>query len=205
MGEHAALPALHAAPRRVFVRVGELVVRLSRECSPAVRQACKGGRVSDFSHGRLAAVVPDILSYRRAGLTLQTIGDRFGVSREAIRLVCDAHGAKAPPPLVQYVRLARAVAVAARLALRDSRGGSLSAHGTRPRYLIGCRCEPCTRSQREYQRTLKGRTPPRHGTVSAYMNYGCRCDHCKEAGSVANRNNRVLRLARSAARTEAKP
>lgn len=27
-----------------------------------------------------------------------------------------------------------------------------SEHGTRPRYVLGCRCDPCTVANRDYQR-----------------------------------------------------
>lgn len=53
-------------------------------------------------------------------------------------------------------------------------------HGTRSGYVHhGCRCDACTQAQRDYQRTLKERTPPSHG-ASGYVNYGCRCEVCAE-------------------------
>jgi hypothetical protein len=59
-------------------------------------------------------------------------------------------------------------------------------HGTRGRYCRGCRCADCTAANLQGARLLKGRTPTRHGTESAYRNYACRCEPCRRAGSIAN-------------------
>ena len=35
----------------------------------------------------------------------------------------------------------------------------------------------------------------RHGTVSGYVNWGCRCDECTEANRKAKASRRALRMA----------
>ena len=72
-------------------------------------------------------------------------------------------------------------------------------HGSRYRYQRGCRCEECKEAIRIAQRELRGRTPPNHGTVSGYLNYGCMCDPCRQAGSANNRKRRAERMKRLAA------
>lgn len=73
-------------------------------------------------------------------------------------------------------------------------------HGTAYRYTRGCRCTLCTEAVREKYRERVRRGPPQHGTESAYFNYGCRCDECRSAGSLANRRRRIARLQRKAVR-----
>lgn len=58
-------------------------------------------------------------------------------------------------------------------------------HGTRTGYTYHkCRCEACTKANRDYQRAAtarrKTRTPPDsvHGTTGGYSNWGCRCEAC---------------------------
>ena len=60
-------------------------------------------------------------------------------------------------------------------------------HGTRYRYIMGCRCDECSYAAVEYQKRFWGREPPKHGTRNAYTNYGCRCKDCREAGSRINK------------------
>lgn len=73
------------------------------------------------------------------------------------------------------------------------------AHGTFARYKSRkwrCRCEDCTRANREYVQSLKEKEPPEHGTESAYSNYGCRCrgpGSCTEAHRLAERERRAAR------------
>lgn len=75
---------------------------------------------------------------------------------------------------------------------RDRAGMSVATereHGSRSRYCAGCRCEDCTRANREYnrenhrklarERGIKPRVA-KHGTYSKYR-LGCRCDKCMEA------------------------
>jgi hypothetical protein len=69
----------------------------------------------------------------------------------------------------------------------------MSAHGTRTRYVSGCRCVACTDANTIYhaQRTRQRRayveanglpSSVEHG-YSAYINWGCRCDVCRLAHS----------------------
>lgn len=71
-------------------------------------------------------------------------------------------------------------------------------HGTRYRYSQGCKCDECMEAMRVEHRKLAGREPRQHGTVSGYVNYHCRCDPCRMAGSVNNRQRRVERMRRLA-------
>lgn len=78
-----------------------------------------------------------------------------------------------------------------RLGLRFKR--PIPPHGTRARYLSRkepCRCEACTKANREHQKSLKGQEPPHHG-YSGYINYGCRCQVCKEEHRVTMRARRA--------------
>lgn len=73
-------------------------------------------------------------------------------------------------------------------------------HGTRSRFNLGCRCDPCRIADREYKRAWaaarKGKEPEsweeyiarisegrEHG-ASSYSKRGCRCDTCREANRV---------------------
>lgn len=54
-------------------------------------------------------------------------------------------------------------------------------------------CEVCQRRRRRMRdgyrdRVRAGLAPddPRHGTANGYLNYGCRCDACKDAGAAYN-------------------
>lgn len=71
-------------------------------------------------------------------------------------------------------------------------------HGTTYRYGRGCHCEKCKQAVRDRRQRRKGKEPPRHGTISGYVNYGCLCDECRAAGSANNRANREARLRREA-------
>ncbi len=73
-------------------------------------------------------------------------------------------------------------------------------HGTRARYCASCRCEECTRANREYnranyrERSLRlGRKPrvAKHGTPSKYA-AGCRCRPCIDGRNRA-RNEQLYR------------
>lgn len=54
-------------------------------------------------------------------------------------------------------------------------------------------CEVCQRRRRRMRdgyrdRVRAGLTPDdsRHGTANGYLNYGCRCEACKDAGATYN-------------------
>ena len=72
----------------------------------------------------------------------------------------------------------------------------MSAHGTRSRYVRGCRCVACTAANSAYHARRKAQrfayvhanglpSLVEHG-LSAYDNWGCRCDVCLNAKSAAN-------------------
>jgi hypothetical protein len=63
-------------------------------------------------------------------------------------------------------------------------------HGTRSRYMGGCRCDDCREAQRVHTAELRRRgDAPRHG-VSGYKNYGCRCATCTAAHTAYCRERR---------------
>jgi hypothetical protein len=77
-------------------------------------------------------------------------------------------------------------------------------HGTASRYRsrrYSCRCEECTRANREKGNELKGKEPPRHG-YSGYLNYACRCQECKEEYRLATRAKRAAKRRRKEAAHE---
>lgn len=72
-------------------------------------------------------------------------------------------------------------------------------HGTRSRYVSGCRCSSCTIANAftaaEYKRMRVqwlAEEPDivQHGKVNTYSNYGCRCDPCR----LAKKQSRDRRL-----------
>lgn len=68
----------------------------------------------------------------------------------------------------------------------------MTPHGERTTYTYwGCRCDPCTKANRDYQHeviaALRNCEPPddAHGRRSTYGNWGCRCEPCTRANSDA--------------------
>ena len=64
-------------------------------------------------------------------------------------------------------------------------------HGTRQRYVQGCRCDPCRQANTAYTRTQRGglklpRPLPEHGTTARYRK-GCKCPECRAANAAASR------------------
>lgn len=70
----------------------------------------------------------------------------------------------------------------------------MSCHGTRNRYLAGCRCDPCREANRTYQAQARAdrrslglpAVDPRHGTRTGYQEWGCKCGPCTAAGTAGN-------------------
>lgn len=87
----------------------------------------------------------------------------------------------------------------------DSRDESYYSHGVAG-YKRGCRCDKCATAHGEAYRRFRrdrldaGLTPddPRHGTVTGYLNWGCRCELCRAAGSRNNREAKERRAAKAA-------
>jgi hypothetical protein len=84
------------------------------------------------------------------------------------------------------------------LGLKVERQHEPAPHGTDTRYRK-CRdddgrpCEACRKAHSEVQGRLRGRKPPKHGTVSGYQNYRCRCKRCVAA---ARRDRRAKKRRR---------
>lgn len=89
-----------------------------------------------------------------------------------------------------------------KIGLTVERHHELPPHGTNARYRHKsepCRedngrpCAACRKAHNEEQKRLKGRKPPKHGTVSGYANYECRCKRCVAA---ARRDRRAKKQRR---------
>ena len=65
----------------------------------------------------------------------------------------------------------------------------MTPHGKRSIYVRGCRCDLCTKANRDYHTevvaALRNCEPPAdaHGKRSTYSNWGCRCAPCTRANS----------------------
>lgn len=157
--------------------------------------------------------------------TLQEIGDEYGLTRERVRQIVapfvserhygsakreardlkilEAHGRiqQGWTSVEEEAELLGLLPDTLRVNFRK-RGLKLKVHrapehGTRHRYQQGCKCDECLGALRDYMASLKGKEPPHHGTASGYGNYGCRCDSCKEAGSIQQHVYRERRKQRA--------
>jgi len=163
-----------------------------------------------------------LAAYKKEGLTLAAVGERYGLSAERVRqLISPLRGYVANrQPRGQAARTAEIVAAHKRIVARETtsaeeaeRLGYASAasfrfalyslglrigrpplgHGTYASYQRGCRCDECTESMREHYRQRYEEGPKRHGTASGYSNYRCRCPKCKAAWRAHRRALRVRR------------
>lgn len=150
-----------------------------------------------------------VARYAEDGLTLEAIGQEFGITKERVRQIVSGAGVKErhygsrrreQETRDAYTRISEGetsvTEEAEKLGLKreslldrfrklDLKFATVikADHGTRHYYqYYGCRCELCREVIRSYQRSLKGKEPPQHGSTSAYVNYGCRCDLCRKAG-----------------------
>ena len=78
-------------------------------------------------------------------------------------------------------------------------------HGTRARYLAGCRCDACRAANTAYvmaYRRARGVRPAaerldrKHPSVTAYTRRGCRCDACRAIMAAKARDYRARRRQR---------
>lgn len=75
----------------------------------------------------------------------------------------------------------------------------MSSHGTRSRYVTGCRCAECRAAALAYQRQRRAkaraaRADLKHGTRGTY-NSGCRCAECTQANREYSRLDHRRRAA----------
>lgn len=136
----------------------------------------------------------EMVEMRRRGLTLQQIGEHYGVSRQRVKQIL----ADEPVPLKagHYRNFFYAVGVAARLQFRADNGGTVSEHGTRGRYQWGCKCAACRGANRDHTAALRNRDRGVEvHNASGYRNYGCRCPICTEAHTTMQREYRQRRRA----------
>lgn len=97
--------------------------------------------------------LPDILEMRRHGETLQTIGDKYGITRERVRQILAEENEPLPLKEVHYRRWFGAVAAVARQELL-AEFGTTKECGTATKYGAGCRCDACRRVNRIRMREL---------------------------------------------------
>lgn len=161
--------------------------------------------------------------YMEEGLTMQEIGEQYGISRQRVdqilkRFGLVAHyGRSKKEKRAQALREAHARVIAGEStsaqeaeALGLSLKGFRSAvwnlglylrrplepaeHGTYLCYHRGCHCDECRRANREYQYAWRqARGVQEHGIASSYINYGCRCPACREAVRIQTRAARARR------------
>lgn len=145
---------------------------------------------------------------RFAGWTLQSIGDRFGLTRERIRQISSVPARLVPRDRVHYwcrscnaeVRQGVRRCESCREAKTHGRSGSA--------YNRGCRCEECVQANRQRTITYKERNRIwldadgvsqrpglLHGTITAYGAFSCRCVPCRGAQAKANRDYKLARKA----------
>ncbi len=68
-------------------------------------------------------------------------------------------------------------------------------HGIPSAYNNGCRCDECRLAHRARMARIRAdlfsrpRDQVPHGTRGGYINWGCRCQPCTTAATVANREN----------------
>lgn len=169
-----------------------------------------GGRLS---HARRQIMLD---MYLKEELTLEEIGDEFGISRQRVGQIIGPqrekshYGRKRQEERRRRIEEAHANVLnestvaqeAERLGVKReslyaafARQGLKLApeqreHGTYYRYRKGCRCTECVDAAKEekLQRFIRG--PSIHGTESAYQNYGCRCRPCRNAARAARRRRR---------------
>ena len=88
-------------------------------------------------------------------------------------------------------------------------------HGIASTYrstVYACRCQPCRDANAALQRKQVTRRAAvvsdaevQHGSVSTYINWGCRCDECKAAHSANLARQREARFARMKADPTIRP
>lgn len=158
--------------------------------------------------------------YNNERLTMQEIGDRFGISRERVRQILSPfdlvlhHGVDKRTERRRQIReaferidagetntkeeaerlgFANAPTLRKRFRQLDLRlkPQEPAPHGTGTRYTYyRCRCELCRAAMHQLHLSRREREPPRHGTSSSYSNWGCRCARCKEAQCAYQRKRR---------------
>lgn len=160
-----------------------------------------------------------VLELVAQGVPRMAIAERLGLSRQRVYKISPAENSR--PKRQVLIELARGLLAAglsipvAAAAIGCSRNTlwawGLRAipqerkprHGTATEYNAGCRCKECRAANTRRVSERKSRLNPAyapHGTASGYVNWNCRCDACKDAGSAANSARRLRREARQAGR-----
>lgn len=95
--------------------------------------------------------------------------------------------------------------------MRGLQGKPPPSHGYSGYRNYGCRCDVCreahaeemrspkqTEYRRQWEQSVFGTVPPKHGTRYIYVTYGCRCDACTAAATEHRRDQTARRKARQA-------
>jgi hypothetical protein len=126
--------------------------------------------------------------YLEEDMSLQAIGDIYGLSRERVRQLIP--GATELRRKIRKTRKEAADAEKARL--REANSAWRSRCGTLNSYRKGCKCDECVKANYDYAQNVRkkardkfrrGEIEIEHGTYYGYQYYECRCDECRTASS----------------------
>ena len=123
--------------------------------------------------------------YTEDGLTLAEVGQVYGVTRERVRQVLEAAGIGRRPRGSDGPPWYEADPRRAERALRDRRAGVRLAIVAEQAGVSMSLLQRFFHAVGEPRRRLPA---PVHGMVRMYRRYGCRCDACRQANTVAHRH-----------------
>jgi DNA-binding CsgD family transcriptional regulator len=121
---------------------------------------------SSIKKAQRAEIAARISSFAASGKSASQIAEQINETEMAVRRIGKEFGIRLPRPVTKS-----------------------STHGTVNSYNNGCRCPDCRQAntvfcagRRALRRSRVAEMPPeKHGTISGYENWGCRCDACSAA------------------------